>query len=33
MLLCNLSSKPKDLRRVIKGSEEDAIVPRAPSIG
>jgi len=30
MCLCNLSPKLRDLRRVIKDSEEDPIVPRAP---
>ena len=30
MCFCTLSLKPRDLRRSIKDSEEDPIVPRAP---
>ena len=30
MCLCSLSTRPRDLRRAVKDSEEDPIVPRAP---
>ena len=30
MCFCTLSLKPRDLRRSIKDSEEDPMVPRAP---
>ena len=30
MCLCNLSLKPRDLRRLVEDSEEDPMMPRDP---